>query len=110
TRISVRATGSLTGMRDGTSTSSTRAVPKATSTVTMKLSSTKVKRGTKVTLTGTVSVPSVSGPTGKVVVKRGNKKLKTITLTVGKNGRISFVLPKKKFKKGRHKLRLIYQG
>lgn len=110
TQVSVRTTGTLTGRTPGTATSVAVAVPKARSTTVMSLSATKVKRGTKVTLRATVSVPSVPSPTGSVLVKRGSTTLKTFSLQVSQKGTISFVLPKKKFKKGKHRLVVQYNG
>ncbi|WP_170970297.1 Ig-like domain repeat protein [Nocardioides jishulii] len=107
--ISLRVTGTLPGMRDGTSTSSSVSVPKASSTTSMALSKTKVKRGAKVTLSGTVQVSGVTAPTGAVTVHRNGKTIKTIKLAVSKKGKVTFVLPKK-WKKGKHKIQLRYKG
>lgn len=108
--ISVRVIGSISGRSDGSSTSTSRLVPKAHSTSTASLSSTKVKRGTKVTFTARVSVPGVAAPTGTVVVFKGKKRMKLVKLTTNDRGQVSFVLPKKLRKKGKHRLVLQYNG
>lgn len=111
TRISVRTTGTLAGRTPGTATSSTVTVPKAKSTTTAKLSAKKVKRGKKVKMTVTVTVPGAPKPTGKLIVKVGKKKIKTMKLKAGKNGKVTFALPMKKLKKkGKHRLVVQYKG
>ncbi|MBE7323288.1 Ig-like domain repeat protein [Nocardioides sp. Y6] len=111
TRVSVRVTGTLAGRAPGTATSSTVSVGKARSTTTATVSPKTVKRGAKVRMTVTVKVPGVARPTGKLIVKVGKKKIKTVKLKAGKKGKVTFTLPAKKLrKKGKYRLVVQYKG
>ncbi|WP_162799354.1 Ig-like domain repeat protein [Nocardioides sp. 616] len=110
--LSVVVTGVLKGNSDGSAVSAPVQVEKMKSTSFAKLSAKKVKRQgrktAKVTMSITVSVDGIAGPTGTVLVKDRRKKVKKITLKPNQKGTITVRLPL--FKKGKHLLTAYYSG
>jgi hypothetical protein len=82
--------------------------PKATSTTKAKLAKKKIRQGQSTTITITVSAPGVTGPTGKVAIYDGAKRIKNVTLTAGKRGVLKIKL--RKPSRGKHKLYAAYAG
>ncbi len=76
--------------------------------VSFKLSSSKVRAGKKVKATVVVTAKGVTGPTGTITIKKGNKTLKTVNLFVSQKGRKTFTVPK--LRKGKHTLKVVYSG
>jgi hypothetical protein len=74
-------------------------VKSATSTTSITLKASTVKKKKKLGATLLVKAPGVAAPTGKVYVYAGTKKLGTYALSSSKKGKLSIVLPKFK-KKG----------
>lgn len=95
----------------GSKASAQLTVTKASSTTTLKLSKSTIKRTKRATATITVKavgVPAGYAPTGKVTVYDGSKKLKTVTLTASSKGIVKVKLPKLKAKK--HTIKVTYAG
>lgn len=86
-------------------------VTKATSKVSLKLSTTKPKRSkTRVVVKATITAgASKVVPTGTVKFYLDGKKLKTVSLAKAKKGKLSFTYPKIA-KAGKHKLTVKYGG
>ncbi|MET0525850.1 MAG: Ig-like domain repeat protein [Nocardioides sp.] len=82
--------------------------PKATSTTKAKLAKKKIRQGQSTTITITVTAAGVTGPTGKVAIYDGKKRIKNVTLTAGKRGVLTIKL--KKPSKGKHKIYASYAG
>lgn len=110
TNIRVRITATLSARDPGSALSATVKVPKTASTSTMSLSGTTVKRGTRVRLTAKVSLPGGAVPRGKIVIKRGKKNLRVVNLKPKHKGQRTVNLPKKKLKKGKHRLRIVFRA
>ena len=107
-KISVRVTATITGLLPGRSTSAALTVAKLSSTTTAALKSATISRRAHGKVLVTVSVPGLSRPTGKLLVKQGTKTLKSVTLKVKNAGHKTIRLPR--LGKGKHKLKVVYQG
>ncbi len=89
-------------------TSSPVTVGKAASTTKVTANAKKIRAGGKVKLTIVVGGAGVVGPTGKVTVFDGAKRLKTVTLTAAMRGKVVVTVVLRK--KGRHKIAAAYAG
>lgn len=85
-------------------------ITKATSKVSLKLSTTKVvKSKTKVVVTATVTSSAGVVPTGDVTFSLDGTTLKTVTLASAQKGKVSYTYPKIA-KAGTHEIRISYAG
>lgn len=105
-RISVRVTAGKAGRAPGTSTSAeTNTVAKATSTASVKVSKSSVRKGQKVKLSIAVTAPSTT-PRGTVRVYENGKRVKSLKL--GSSGKVSYSL--KLRTKGLRSIKVTYTG
>jgi hypothetical protein len=81
--VSVRVTATADGYQPGMATSAGTTIRRLASTSAIKLSATKVRVGTKVTVSVTVTAPGLK-PTGRVTITRNGKKVGTVSLAAGK--------------------------
>ena len=81
---------------------------KKSSSTSAKLAKAKIFKGKSTKVTVTVKVSGVRGPTGKVEVYDGRKRIKTVNLTSGQRGVVVVKLAKPK--KGTHKISAKYLG
>lgn len=110
-------TRSITAVFDATSpwiknsTSATQrlTVTKASSTASITLKASSVKKKKKLGATIVIKAPGVSGPSGTVSVYSGSKKLKTYSLSSSRKGKLAVTLPKFK-KKGKFQITVKYSG
>lgn len=105
--FTIRATNGLTGTLSRTVT-----VAKAASAVALSVKPKRiVAKKTKAKVTIRVATPDVSGVplTGRVTVKVGKKKARTVTFTAAHRGQITVNLPKLA-KKGKHRVKVTYAG
>jgi hypothetical protein len=107
--LSVQVTAVRVSYTDGVATSAGVAVPKLKSTTNVFASPMQITRSQRSKLSISVSLVGATGPTGTIVIKDGSKKLKSLSLSASKNGRITFKLPKLK-KVGKHKIKVSYSG
>ncbi len=98
-------TGELAG---ATSRARTLTVAKAKSKVSLKLVRSKVARSAKAKIRVTVKVAGIAGPTGKLRIYDGKKRLRTVTLKAKHRGRLTVTLPR--LKAGKHRIKVVYAG
>ena len=87
-------------------------VTKASSATSIKPAKSKVKRTKRARATLKASISGAPGSlyaTGVVVVYDGSKRIASYTLKAGNKGALKVTLPKIK-KKGKHKLKVVYEG
>jgi hypothetical protein len=88
------------------------AVSKVASTVKASLPRKVVRKGSRATLTIRVTTTGAKAakatPTGKVVVRVGGRKVRTVNLGAAAKGRAKVTLPK--LAVGRHKVTVVYRG
>ena len=96
-------------IKNSTSAAQSLKVTKATSTASITLKSSSVKKKKKLGATIVIKAPGVTGPSGSVSVYAGTKKLKTYSLSSSKKGKVSVTLPKFK-KKGTFQITVKYSG
>ena len=77
-QISVRVTATVTGLLPGTADSASVTIAKLTSTTSIALANSRIKKGTHGKVAVTVSVAGVAAPTGKLQVYSGTKLLSTL--------------------------------
>jgi hypothetical protein len=81
---------------------------KVTASVSFKLSSGSVVKGTRVRATIAVKAKGISSPSGKVVIQKNGRTVKTLTLRTKDMGRRTITVPK--LPKGTYRLRVVYSG
>ena len=94
------------------STTQTFTVRKASSSASIKLASSKVKKSKRAKATIKASISGAPGSlyaTGTVRVYDGSKRIASYTLKAGHKGTLKVTLPKIT-KKGTHKLKVVYDG
>jgi hypothetical protein len=107
--LSVAVTAVRAGYQDALATTLPVTVPKLKSTTSVFALPTTVTRTQRSKLSISISAIGASGPTGTVVIRDGRKKIKSLSLTAAKNGRLTFKMPR--FKKiGKHKIKVSYSG
>lgn len=106
--LTVQVVAGRTGFTEGSATSTPVTVPKVASTTTASVSPFTVSRLKRAKVTIQVRVTGVAGPTGKITIKDGRKKLKVLSLSASKAGKVVFKLPK--LKPGKHKIKVSYGG
>ena len=83
-------------------------VTKAKAKITGKLAKKRVKATKRARYTIKLKVAGVPKPQGKVVIRVGKKKIRTITLKAKHRGKITVKLPR--LAKGKHKIKATYRG
>lgn len=83
-------------------------VTKGKAKVTATLAKKKVSQGSRARLTVRVKVKGLAKPTGKLVIRDGKKKLRTVTLKAKHRGKISVRLPR--LAPGKHAITVSYGG
>jgi hypothetical protein len=96
--------------KPATSAAATVTVQKALPTVSAKLSSSRIKAGSRPKVKATIAVPGTSvRPTGRVTVRLNGKVVKRDTLRAGDRGKVSITLPKVR-RTGTHRVTVTYEG
>lgn len=107
-QLSAQVTAVRSAYKDATATTAAVTVPKMVSTTTASVSPFTVSKSKRAKLTIYVRANGITGPTGKITIKDGKKKLKVLSLSASKAGKVVFKLPK--LKPGKHKVKVTYAG
>ncbi len=83
-------------------------VTKAKPKVSFKLVKKKISRSAKAKVKVVVKVAGIAGPTGKLRIYDGKKRLRTVTLKAKHRGRLTVTLPR--LKAGKHRIKVVYAG
>lgn len=106
--LAVRVSAARPGYATAYATSIARTVAKQVSKASAKLKSSKIKKSKRGFVTVIVKASGFTGPTGKITIYEGSKKVGSATLKASNKGKVTIKLSK--LKKGTHRLVAKYAG